>query len=549
MASATGKTQEFGIRRAGTFRGLRIPLRVSWSVVGLWAVAILVTLAILLPTIYLMIRAAGATPDAWDDLLHPRTLEVLLKTVWLALGVTLCSALIAVPLAWLTVCTDLPLRRVWAILTPLPLVIPSYVGAYLLASALGPRGLLQQWLQEPFGVTRLPEIYGYPGALLTLTLLCYPFLLLSTRAMLLRMDPALEEASRSLSKNAWQTFRDVTLPLMRPALGAGGLLIALYVLRDFGAVSIMRYDTFTRVIYMQYRTFDRSQAALLSLVLVALTLVFVLLEARVQQRARYYQHQNGAARTPRQTLLGHWKIPAVLFCGLVVFFSLVLPSAVLAYWLMRGIQTGQVIGDVWRAAGSSVLVSGLGALLAIVVALPLAILMVRHANRTTHWMERVTYAAFALPGIVVALALVFFGATYAPMLYQTLPMLLFAYLILFLPQGLGAVRPALLQIHPSLEEAAASLGKRPVKVFATITLPLLRPGIIAGASLVFLTAMKELPATLILAPIGMKTLATSIWNAVSEAFFAQAAAPALLMILLSSLPMALIMLRERDVSE
>jgi iron(III) transport system permease protein len=282
---------------------------------------------------------------------------------------------------------------------------------------------------------------------------------------------------------------------------------------------------------------------------VALTLVFVFLEARVQRRARYYQHQNGAARTLRPVSLGRWKIPALLFCGTVMVFSLVLPAGVLAYWLVRGMQAGEMIGDVWRAAGNSLLVSGLGAVVAIAVALPLAVLMVRHASSSTRLVERITYAAFALPGIVVALTLVFFGATYAPMLYQTLPMLLFAYLILFLPQALGAVRSSLLQIHPSLEEAAASLGKRPSQIFATITLPLLRPGIIAGACLVFLTAMKELPATLILAPIGMKTLATSIWSAVSEAFFAQAAAPALLLILMSSLPMAFFILRERGGSE
>ncbi len=549
MASMSSTPIEIGIRGLWRGRRSRIPFRVSAWVAGLWVIGALATLTILLPTIYLIVRATGAGAEAWQDLLNLRTLEVLGKTVWLAVSVTLLSALIAVPLAWLTTRTDLPLRRMWAIVTPLPLVIPSYVGAYLIASALGPRGLVQQWLQEPFGVTRLPEIYGYPGALLTLTLLSYPYIFLSTRAVLQQMDPALEEASRSLNQNAWQTFWKVTLPLLRPALGAGGLLIALYVLRDFGAVSIMRYDTFTRVIYMQYRTFDRSQAALLSLALVALTLVFVFMEARVQRRARYYQHPNGAARAPRPTALGRWKIPALLFCGLVIVFSLVLPAGVLGYWLARGVMAGEVIDDVWRAAGNSVLVSGLGALAAIGVALPLSVLMVRHANKSTRLIERISFAAFALPGIVVALTLVFFGATYAPMLYQTLPMLLFAYLILFLPQGLGAVRSSLLQIHPSLEEAAASLGRRPAQIFSTITFPLLRPGVIAGASLVFLTAMKELPATLILAPIGMKTLATSVWGAVSEAFFAQAAAPALLLILMSSLPMAFFILRERGVQE
>jgi iron(III) transport system permease protein len=156
-----------------------------------------------------------------------------------------------------------------------------------------------------------------------------------------------------------------------------------------------------------------------------------------------------------------------------------------------------------------------------------------------------TYSAFALPGIVIALSLVFLGINHARWLYQTLAMLVFGYLILFIPQAVGTIRTSLAQIHPNLEEAASSLGRRPGAVFLTITLPLLRPGLFAGASMVFLTAMKELPTTLLLAPIGFKTLATMIWSAISEAFFAAAAAPALLIVLLSSVPMAFLILIEQ----
>jgi iron(III) transport system permease protein len=159
-------------------------------------------------------------------------------------------------------------------------------------------------------------------------------------------------------------------------------------------------------------------------------------------------------------------------------------------------------------------------------------------------LERVAYVGFALPGIAVALGLVFFGANYAPVLYQTLGMLILAYLILFLPAAVGATRTSLLQISPNVEQAARSLGRSPFQVMTTITLPLVRPGILSGAALVFLLTMKELPATLILSPIGFKTLPASIWSAASEAFFAQAAAPALFLILASSLPLALLTLRE-----
>jgi iron(III) transport system permease protein len=527
---------------ASRSRSLLSSNRFRWSSLVLWAGATLVVLALLLPAVYLVIRALETSNTVVPTLSRLRTWQTVARTVWLAISVTIASGLIAIPLAWLTTRTDLPLRRLWTLLTPLPLVIPSYVGAYLFASALGPRGLAQQWLAAPLGIARLPEIYGFPGALMTLTLLSYPYMLLSARAALQRMDPALEEASRSLGHGAWSTFRRVTLPHLRPAFGAGGLLVALYVLRDFGAVSIMRYDTFTRAIYVQYRSFDRSQAALFALILIGLTLIIVAFEARLHGRARY---DRGAARPPTHISLGAWRWPALAFCSLVVLLGLVLPIGVLAYWLVRGLRAGETLSALAPAIVNSLSASGAGATITVLAALPVAILAVRRPGRLTRLLERLTYSAFALPAIAVALALVFFGINYARFFYQTFPMLILAYTILFLPQAVGALRAALLQVHPSLEEAARSLGRGPAEVFLTITAPLIRPGILAGASLVFLTTMKELPATLILAPIGFKTLATSVWSAVSEAFFAQAAAPALLIVALSSLPLALFSMREQ----
>lgn len=516
-----------------------------WGRVGLWLVAGLVVAALLLTPLYLVLRASQTLEASLNVVLHWRMVRLAGNTLVLAAAVTVASIALAVPLAWLTTRTDLPLRRLWAVLTPLPLVVPSYVGAYLFVSALGPVGLVQQWL-EPLGVARLPSVYGFFGAWVVLTVLSYPYVLLSARAALTRMDASVEEAARSLGLNGWQTFWRVTLPHLRPAIGAGGLLVALYVLRDFGTVAALRYDTFTRVLYVQYRSFNRETAAATALVLIVLTLVVVYFEMRSRGRARYVSAGVGASRPPTVVRLGAWRWPALLFVGGVVFVGLIAPAGLLGYWLVRGLAAGEVLTGLVDAAWHSVLGSTLAAGVSVVVALPLSVLLVRYHSRATRWLEQVTYSAFALPGIVVALALVFFGANYALWLYQTLALLVFAYLLLFLPQALGAVRASLLQVHPSMEESGRSLGKGALRVFGRVTLPLTWPGMMAGAGLVFLTVMKELPATLILAPYGFSTLATQVWGAMSEAYFAKAAAPALLLILLSSVPMAFFVLRKQD---
>jgi iron(III) transport system permease protein len=510
----------------------------------IWVPAALVALAMLLPLAYLVLRSLE---DGWSGVVEVvsdgETFAVLGRSVLLAVVVTGASVAISVPMAWLTTRTDLPGRRAWAVLAALPLVVPSYVGGFVLVSALGPRGMLQGAL-DSLGVERLPEIYGLPGAALALTLFSYPYVFLTVRAALRGMDPALEEAARSLGSGSWTTFFRVTLPQMRPAIVAGSLLVALYALSDFGAVSLLQYDSFSREIYIQYRSaFDRTPAAILALMLVALTAAILLLEGRTRGRGRY--DQRSAARPGTLVALGRWRWPVLIFCGGVVVAALAAPVGVLTFWLVRGLAEGEPLRPLWNAAWSSVYASGLAAGVVAIAALPVAVLAVRFPGRISRFVERMTYLGYALPGIVLALSLVFFGANYAPWAYQTLGMLVFAYAVHFLPQAVGATRAALLQVSPSVEEAARGLGRGPASVLATITAPLAGSGILAGAALVFLTTMKELPATLLLSPTGFETLATRVWGATTDAFFARAAAPALLLIALSAVPMYLLVIRER----
>jgi iron(III) transport system permease protein len=534
--------------------------RWQWSPFQMMLVGSALFLAglILLTPAYLLLRTMTGWEKAAETLARPQTWQVLGNTVGLAAAVTVATAVLAVPLAWLTTCTDLPGKRAWAVLAALPLVIPSYVAAFVFASMFTPRGLLQQLLYPVLGLERLPNLYGFPGAFYVLTVISYPFTFLTVRAALKRMDPALVEAARSLGLSPWRAFFRVTLPYLRPSILAGSLLVALYVLRDFGVVTTLQFSTFTRIIYNRYTAYQLDAAAALALVLVAVTAVILYFEQKSRGRARYERISIGVARQVRPVRLGWWKFPALLYVGGVVFAALVGPTSGLLYWFWRGWQqdfgikdlSGQSnlgsLLDLIEPAGNSLFASLAGALLTMALALPIAILVVRRPGRLSQLFEKLTYASFALPGLVVALAFVFFGVHYAHSLYQTLPLLLFAYVILFVPQAVGAQRASLLQAPRNLEEAGRSLGKRPFTIFRTVTLPLVKPGMLAGAALVFLTCMKELPATLILSPIGFNTLSAQVWASISEAFFARAAAPALLLLLLSSLPLAWMTMRERE---
>ena len=505
--------------------------------------ATLVAALAVLPLAYLVLRASEVGLGTASELvLNGRTMRLLRNSLGLAAATTATAVVIGVPVAWLTTRTDLPGRRLLTVLTALPLAVPSYVAALAVTAAFGPRGAVARWL-GPFGVEALPEVYGFVGAWLALSLSTFPYVTLTVRGALRRLDPALEDVSRSLGSGPWETFRRVTLPQLRPAVAAGGLLVALYTLADFGGVSLLRFDTFTRVIYGQYRgSLDHSGAAVLALVLAAVSLSVVAVEVRTRSRARVAAART--ARTARTLALGRWRTPALGLLVTLVIVALAVPVATLVTWLVLGAREGIDLGDTAGAAGRSARVAAGGALAALVAAWPVAALAARHPGRLSRFTERLSYAGYALPGLVVALSLVFFGARVVRPLYQTVGMLVLAYLVLFLPQAVGALRTTLGQISPSLEDASRSLGSGPLATARRVVLPLVRPGATAAFALVFLTAMKELPAALLLGPTGYDTLATRVWATTSEGFFGRAAAPALVLIVVSSIPLAFLALRD-----
>lgn len=516
--------------------------RLNNQPLGLMALAAVVAAAVLMPPIYLIWRASESS-TVWEQLTDESTLRAFGRTVILTVTVTVTCISLSVPLAWLTGRTDLPWRGLWTVLLALPLAVPTFVGGFVVVSALGPGGLVQDLL-EPLGVDRLPSIYGFWGSWFVISIFSYPYIYIQVRASFARMDPSMEEVSRSLGKGQWETFRRVSLPQMRPAIAAGALLVALYVVSEFGAVSMLRYDTLTPLVYIQYTTsFDRSSAAVLGLPLIGLAVLILAIDGLTRGRAQYY---SSAQRRPLRTLaLGRWRWPVLAFCVVIAALGVGLPVAVVLYWLIRGLTAEGTTDFVLEAAVNSTRASGMAAIAAALACLPVAYLSARHSGWMSGLFEKASYAGQSLPAITIALALVFFAANYVTGLYQTIWILVFAYAIRFLPEAMGAIRSSLLQVNPNTEEAARSLGAGPIRTFARVTAPQTFPGVSAGMVLVFLTAMKELPITILLSPIGFDTLATEIWNATSEAFFTRAAVPSLILLLISACAVMLMLRRER----
>jgi len=516
-----------------------------WS---LTAAALCVAGLVFLPLGYLVLRASQAGDQVWDQLFGDRTLDVLINTIVLAMTVGFTAAAIAIPAAWLTVRTDMPLSRWLAPACALPLVIPSYVGALTFVAALGPQGYLSDWLGEAFGITSIPSIYGFWGAWLTLSLFTFPYVFLTAGAALQGIDPVHEEAARSLGKGPIGAFTSTTLRQLRPAAISGMLLAALYAVSDFGVVTLFRYDSLTRAIYVQYRSsFDRSYAAVLSLVLVGFALVLVLVDARLRDRAAYYRIGTGVARRRKPIQLGWVRFPALVLVLTVLAMALALPIGVLISWMYRAIARGDEFSGLFDAALHSLLLGAGSGLLAVAVALPVAILAARYRTRIGRAAERTTYLGYGLPGIVIALSFVFLGANYLLPVYQTVPLLLLAYVVRFVPQAVGSAKSSLLQINPHIEDAARGLGRVWKSAFWSVTAPLAFPGILAGFALVFMTVVKELPITLLLRPTGMDTLATDVWTAAGSGEYGRAAAPALALIALSAIPSILVLGRMRDI--
>lgn len=480
----------------------------------------------LLPLLYVGLKAWQAgLHEAIRLLWRPYVLRLLGNTLMLMAGVTAACVVIGVSLAWLLERSDLAGRRLWGVILCLPFAVPAFVSGFT-------------WVSLSSGFE------GLGGAILVMTLSKYPLVFLPVAATLRNLDTSLEESARTLGQNRTGVFFKVTLPLLWPAVLGGALLIALHMLVEFGALSILGLQTFTTAIYQQFELeFSNTNAAMLSALLLVLCLLLLWLELRVRGTARHIRTGQGAARRATPLRLGPWRAVAQLYCLLLVVVGSGVPLGMLGYWLVKGSSAAFPVAAIGEALLTSLSLALGGAALCLALALPVGLLVVRHRGRLAIWAERLPYLLHALPGLVIALTLVYFALHYVPAMYQTTGLLLLAYALLFLPLAQAPVRNALNKAAPQLEEAARTLGATPFTAFCRVTLPIIFPAMAAAFALVFLDGMKELTATLVLAPTGMTTLATEVWSHTSNMEFAAAAPYAALLILISGVPVYLLTTR------
>jgi iron(III) transport system permease protein len=517
------------------------------------ALSALVACLFATPLAYLAIRGldeGGTVAAAWAS---GATLEPLARTLALGVSVAGASAVLGTALAWLVARTDLPGRRTARLLLPLPLVMPSFIAAFALLAAFAPGGLLAGLL-EPLGVERLPAFEGFWGALYVLTLFTYPYVYLPVAARLGQLPASLEESARLLGRSPAAVFRTVVAPQAAGAVWAGTLLVFLYTISDFGAVQLLRYQTLTSSIYAS-RVFDRTAALAQSLLLGLLAVAVVTAERSATRGGS--PGRLAAGRRSLRVPLGRWRAPALALVAGVIGLALAAPVGVLAFWAVRGLLAGSAragalvadTGGLVVPAVNTAALAVVAALVAVAAVLPLAYLTARHSSRLAGAANAVVVGGFALPGLVVALALAFWTLQ-APWplaaLYQTQALLVFAYVVHFGSQSLRAGQVAVAAVPGRLDDAARTLGAGRLRRLRTVELPLAAPGLLAGAGLVLLSTMKELPATLLLAPPGFETLATRIWNATEDAFLADASLAALFLLLLSGVLTWFLVVRRGD---
>jgi iron(III) transport system permease protein len=526
----------------------------SWA----WAVAAVgIASLVAVPSLAVLASLANPAHEIWAHLWRTQLPELIGNTLALVAGGGAGTLVVGACLAWLIVTYRFPGRAVleWALI--LPLAVPAYVIGFALLGLFdfsGPvQGALRRWIGP--GV-RLPEFRSYWGVVLTMTLVFYPYVYLLTRAAFREQGAATLETARSLGRSRMRAFAAVTLPLARPSLVAGVSLAMMEALADFGTVATFGYRTLTEAVYrVWYGMFDRAAAAQVASLLLLFALGLLALERSLRGRARFTQNQRrGPGVTPRA--LSGWKAAGATGAGFAVLgAAFALPLVQLIVWAADA-------GGRWRAAsfasllGNTLALAALAAVGTLVLALLLAYATRLSPSAPVRASARMASMGYALPGAVIAVGVlaplawvdhVFghavawaFGHSAGLVLTGSTAGLLFAYVVRFLAVSLQTVEASLGKIPSSLDDAARSLGASIGGTLRRIHLPLMRGGVLTALILVFVETMKEMPATLLLRPFGLDTLAVAVWERTSESLWAEAAAPALAIVAAGLVPVLVV---------
>jgi iron(III) transport system permease protein len=482
---------------------------------ALTVIATLVGVLLLLPLVAVVVDAhAGGWGEFSSVLFRARSLTLLLNTLALPLIVTPIAAVLGTAAAWYTEKTALPGRRIWMVLLVLPIAMPDFIVGYA-------------WH------TIAPTADPLAAAVLVMTLASYPLIYLPVAAALRRSDPALEEAARSLGLSSTKTFFRVVLPSIRSAILGGCLIVVLVLVSEYGAFEIVRFQTFTTEVFTEFQV-NPSAAGALSIPLVLIGVLVVVGESLIPvPRAS----TRASVRRAKPIPLGAGAIGVTAAFVALVAFAVLVPIGTLIYWMATSQHTTlPAQSTVLQATITTCEYCAGGALLAVLLALPIAFLSARHRRGLSLVIERSTYLTLALPGVVIALSLVFLSLNIAFGLYETSWLVIVGYAIITFPLALSCMKTSVRQAPAGLTTVGRSLGRSAPFVFFRVTLPLIAPGLIAGFCLVFLTASTELTATLVLQPPDTQTLTTQFWAFQSETAYGAAAPYGLVIILLSMVP-------------
>ena len=525
---------------------------------GWRASAVLISLLVAVPIVVVLGSMFSATGDIWEHLVRNVLSELLVNTFWLVTGVAAGTFLIGVSLAWLTAVCDFPGRRFFSWSLFLPLSMPAYVLAFVFLGIFDFTGPVQTQLREWFGAgnVHFPDVSSRGGVITVMTLVLYPYVYLLARNAFLTQGSRALEAASSLGHNKLDGFFRVALPMARPWIAGGVLLVVMEALADFGAVSIFNYNTFTTAIYKAwFGFFSLPAAAQLSSVLIFIVFIIIVLEQRMRSGKKFTRAGREAAGADKIRLKGFWKWTASVYSFSVLLAAFIVPVIQLAVWTME-VYKEEFNSRYFDYLTHSLLLGIAGAFFICISALVLSYAKRRHPDKLSRFLTRTATLGYALPGTVLAVG-VFIPVAYldnviidllknsagieaASIFKGTLPVLVAAYMIRFMAAGFNSVESAMQRITKSIDEAARLMGMRGVKMLMKVHLPILRGGVFTAAILVFVDIMKEMPITLMMRPFGWDTLAVKIFELTSEGEWARAALPSIVLIMAGILPVILL---------